>query len=94
MTLVRTLQSDQDIESIADYIAQDSPRAAFQWIVDVEEKLEAIAAAPGIGRQRPEVLKGLRTIAFGNYLICYRQISDGAEILRVFHGARLWQDLL
>lgn len=94
MTLMRTLQSDADIESIGDYIAQDSPRAALQWIAEIEAKLEAIAAAPGIGRERSEVLKGLRTTAFGNYLICYRQIADGAEILRVFHGARLWQDLL
>ncbi len=94
MRLIRTLQSDGDIESIGDYIAQDSPRAALKWIGEIEEKLEAIAAAPGIGMERPEVQKGLRTIAFGNYLICYRQIADGVEILRVFHGARLWQDLL
>jgi toxin ParE1/3/4 len=94
MRLVRTLQSDQDVEAIADYIAQDSPQAAFQWVCDIEEKLDAIAFSPGIGRERPDVQKGLRTIAFGNYLICYRQISGGVEILRVFHGARLWQDLL
>ncbi len=94
MRLTRTKQSDIDIEAIADYIAQDSPRAAQQWIADLEEKLLAIAASPGIGRQRPDVLEGLRTLAFGNYLICYRQVSDGTEILRIFQGARQWQELL
>ncbi len=94
MKLVRTVQSDQDVEAIADYIAQDSPQAASQWVDDIEEKLEAIAFSPGIGRERPDVQNGLRRLAFGNYVICYRQISGGVEILRVFHGARLWQDLL
>ena len=46
MKLVRTVQSDQDVEAIADYIAQDSPQAASQWVDDIEEKLEAIAFSP------------------------------------------------
>ena len=94
MNLLRTQQSDIDIEAIADYIAQDSPRAAQQWVADLEQKLLAVAASPGIGRHRPEVREGFRTLAFGNYLICYRQVSDGLEILRIFHGARQWQELL
>jgi toxin ParE1/3/4 len=36
----------------------------------------------------------LRTFPAGNYLILYRQIDDGAEIVRVVHGARRWQELL
>jgi toxin ParE1/3/4 len=94
MNLTRSNQSDQDIESIADYIAQDTPRAALKWIIEIEEKLESIAAAPGIGRARPNVQDGLRTFAFGNHLICYTQTNEGVEIQRVFHGARMWQDLL
>nr|WP_292335451.1 type II toxin-antitoxin system RelE/ParE family toxin [Mesorhizobium sp.] len=43
---------------------------------------------------RPEVRAGLRTFPAGNYLVLYRQIEDGAEIVRVIHGARQWQELL
>ena len=94
MKLIRSRQADQDVEAIADYIAQDSPRSAVKWIDDVEDKLKSLAISPGMGRDRSDVLTDLRTFAFGKYLICYRPISNGAEILRVFHGARQWQDLL
>jgi toxin ParE1/3/4 len=30
----------------------------------------------------------------GNYVILYRPIEAGVEIVRVLHGARQWQDLL
>lgn len=47
-----------------------------------------------MGVARPHIRPGLRTFPVGNYLILYRQIDDGAEIVRVVHGARQWQDLL
>lgn len=49
---------------------------------------------PGIGVARPEVRPELRSFPVGNYLILYRQIDEGAEIVRVVHGARQWEDLL
>ena len=49
---------------------------------------------PGMGMARPEVRPDLRTFPAGSYLVLYRQIEDGAEIVRIIHGARLWQDLL
>ncbi|TGV95580.1 type II toxin-antitoxin system RelE/ParE family toxin, partial [Mesorhizobium sp. M2D.F.Ca.ET.145.01.1.1] len=55
---------------------------------------ERIADMPGMGIARPEVRPVLRTFPAGNYLILYRQTDDGAEIVRVIHGARRWQDLL
>ncbi|MGB8817375.1 MAG: type II toxin-antitoxin system RelE/ParE family toxin [Rhizobiaceae bacterium] len=94
MRLVRSQFADNDIESIADYIAQDNPNAALRWIDDIEEKLNAIAETPKLGAHRPEIMEDLRTVALGKYIICYRPIVGGAEILRVFHGARQWQDLL
>lgn len=47
-----------------------------------------------MGVARPEVRADLRTFPVGNYLILYRQTEDGAEIVRVVHGARRWQELL
>lgn len=49
---------------------------------------------PGMGATRFDVRHGLRLFPAGNYLILYREIDDGAEIVRVIHGARQWQDLL
>ena len=33
-------------------------------------------------------IPGLRSLAYGRYVIFYRAIEDGAEIARVLHGAR------
>jgi plasmid stabilization system protein ParE len=38
--------------------------------------------------------EGLRLLPAGNYLILYYQVGEDAEIVRVVHGARRWQDLL
>ena len=94
MKLVRSKQADQDIEAIADYIAQDSPRSAVKWVDDIEGKFLALAATRGMGKDRSDVFPDFRTYAFGNYLICYRAMTNGVEIVRVFHGARQWEELL
>ena len=39
-----------------------------------------------IGRSRDEVRLGLRTFPVGNYLLIYRPVQDGIEIVRVLHG--------
>jgi toxin ParE1/3/4 len=47
-----------------------------------------------IGRARPELRPDLRSFPFGAYLILYRAIDDGAEIVRVVHVARNLDDLV
>jgi toxin ParE1/3/4 len=94
MSVRRTQQADDDIEDIASYISLDSPKAALSWLEGLEAKLEAIGRTPGLGVSRPEVRTELRSFAFGNYLIIYRKVKEGAEIVRVVHGARDWQKLL
>ncbi len=86
--------AEADVESIADYIAEDNPRAAQRWIDDIEERFARLGDMPGIGVARPDVRPDMRMLPVGNYLILYRQVADDAEIVRVLHGARQWQDLL
>jgi toxin ParE1/3/4 len=87
-------QAEADIEAIALYIAGDNPSAAKRWHNDIQLHCQRIGEMPGIGVARPEVRPELRTFPVGNYLILYRQIDEGAEIVRVVHGARQWEDLL
>lgn len=94
MTLRLRPEAEADIEAIALYIADDSPSAALHWYDEIHALCERIAGMPGMGVARSEVRAGLRTFPVGNYLILYRQIDDGAEIVRVVHGARRWQELL
>ncbi|MEI9421246.1 type II toxin-antitoxin system RelE/ParE family toxin [Mesorhizobium sp. Cs1299R1N1] len=94
MTLRLRPEAEADIEAIALYIAEDSPSAALRWYDEIHAHCQRIADMPGMGVARPEVRAGLRTFPAGNYLILYRQTDDGAEIVRVVHGARRWQELL
>jgi len=83
-------EAEADIEAIALYIAEDSPSAALRWYGEMYAHCQRIAEMPGMGVARPD----LRTFPVGNYLILYRQTDDGAEVVRVVHGARRWQELL
>ncbi len=37
---------------------------------------------------RPELGEGIRSFPSGNYVIFYRTVEGGIEIMRVLHGAR------
>jgi toxin ParE1/3/4 len=41
---------------------------------------------PLAGRERPELGRGLRSFAVGNYVLFYVARPDGVEIVRVLHG--------
>lgn len=86
--------AEADLGAIAQYIADDDPEAARRWFNAILESCRRLGDMPGLGVARPEVRADLRTLVVGNYLILYREISGGAEIVRVIHGARQWQDLL
>jgi toxin ParE1/3/4 len=49
---------------------------------------------PNIGRARPELRPDLRSFPYGGYLILYRAVADGVEIVRVVHAARNLDDLI
>ena len=83
-----------DIEEIADYTAQHDASAAQRWIEDIRQRCHALGRMPGMGVSRAEVRPELRVFPVGKYMIFYRQVARGVEIIRVVHGARRWQELL
>jgi toxin ParE1/3/4 len=83
-----------DLEEIADYVALDSPKAAAGLIARFEKIAQLLSEQPGIGTKRSDLAKDLRGFALGNYLILYRDIGEGIEIIRFVHGARQLRDLI
>jgi toxin ParE1/3/4 len=77
-----------DLEEIWFHIAQDNQSAADRLIDTLYAKFQALAATPGIGRRREELLPGVRSLAVGNYVIFYRPAKLRIEVVRVLHGAR------
>jgi len=47
-----------------------------------------LAAMPEMGRRREELAMHLRSFPVGRYIIFYRSMQEGIEIVRVLHGAR------
>ena len=94
MTFRLRPEAEADIERISLYIAKDNLAAAKRWLDEVELRCKRLGEMPGIGVARPDVRPNLRMLVMGNYLILYHVIETEVEIVRVVHGARLWQELL
>jgi toxin ParE1/3/4 len=86
--ITRTSRAKLDILEIWFFIAEDSLDAADRLVGQFDEALLMLATAPEAARRRPELGRGLRSFPVGSYLIIYRPISGGIEVIRVIHGAR------
>ncbi len=84
----RTAQAEEDLIDIWIYIAQDNPLAADRVLDTIEERFYALADNPLIGRLRPDIAPELHHSSVGKYLILYRTVPGGIQIVRVIHGAR------
>ena len=92
--IVRKPKAKRDIVDIASFIALDSAPAAERFVEAVEVTLQALARMPRMGAartfRRPS-LAGLRMWSikgFERYLVFYRPLPDGIDVIRVVHGAR------
>ncbi|MGB7157168.1 MAG: type II toxin-antitoxin system RelE/ParE family toxin [Tepidisphaeraceae bacterium] len=86
--VIRTPAAEKDLWEIVLHIAPDNEDAAFRLVDAIDERFELLAQFPGAGPARPELLPELRSFPVGNYLILYKPIDDGIEVMRVVHGAR------
>jgi len=82
-----------DLESICEYIAEDSDYYARVFAHGVIKAIERLIIFPESGRVVPEYdQKDIREIIFQNYRIVYRVKSDTIEIVAITHGARLIEE--
>ena len=81
-------ESRWDLDDIWLYIASDNVTAADGFIDKLIGKFQTLATQPGIGRARDELAESLRSFPVGNYVIFYRAMQDGIEVVRVLSGFR------
>jgi toxin ParE1/3/4 len=86
--IIKLPRAKSDLVEIWDYIADDSEARADDFIETVDRKFQSLASRPNMGRSRDELAEGLRSFSVGRYVIFYRPISEGVEIVRVLHGSR------
>ncbi|MEQ8465706.1 type II toxin-antitoxin system RelE/ParE family toxin [Coleofasciculus sp. E1-EBD-02] len=81
-------QAAQDIEDIWNYIAQENPQAADNILDKLRERFFLLTKFPELGRVRPDLAPSVRGFPVGNYIIFYRSLEQGIEIVRVLRGSR------
>jgi plasmid stabilization system protein ParE len=83
------------LDDIAAYIAQDSPRHAARTVERIVAAAEGLARFPFQGRVVPEFERDdLREVFWRKYRVIYRTARDAVRIIAVIHGARRLTDLL
>lgn len=92
---MKTVISDlvwADLEDIGDYIAQDSPLRAREFVSELLDHCERLADFPMSAPQREDVSPGIRAASHGQYLIFYHVAEGALRIERILQGNRLFPD--
>jgi toxin ParE1/3/4 len=80
--------ANRDLDSIWSFIATDNPRAADAMIDRLTEAFDMLLTMPLAGHARSEFGGSLRSFPVKNYVIFYAAVSEGIDIVRVFHSRR------
>lgn len=91
--IIRTAQAEEDLIDIWIYIAQDNPVAADDLLDEIERRISLLADNPYLGPAREDIAEDCRYSPVGNYLILYRIIPNGIEVVRVVQGSRRLENL-
>lgn len=81
-------QAEVDVQDIWAFIAEDNMVAADEWVDQLDAKMRLWATQPLMGRARDELAPGIRSLAFGRYVVFYLALPDGIDVVRVLHGSR------
>ena len=81
-------QAEKDLEDIWIYLAQQDELGADLQMVRLLDRFPMLAQFPNMGRQRNELLTGLRSFPVKPYIIFYIILLERVEIVRVLHQSR------
>ena len=97
----RRRQARQDLVDIFRYYAREAGlRLADRFLSQAEASFTRLADMPGLGTRYEHDHPALADVrvspitGFRKYLVFYRSVADGIEIVRVLHGARDIQTIL
>ena len=79
--------ASNDLFEYSEFIAHDKPVAAYEWVEKIEGVCATLAAHPEMGQTRISKNHGpCRSFASGKYVIFFRAIESGVEIIRIVRG--------
>jgi toxin ParE1/3/4 len=83
-----TFRARLDLLELWEHIAAVNPAAADRVFARLQARTAILETFPEAGRLRPEIAPDARAVVEAPYLILYRLVDDGVQIVRVLHGAR------
>ena len=78
---------EADLDEIADYLAQDNPRWALNFLREIREQILALGRRPLRFRVRTELEEDARVALVGRYGILFRIHDDAVRVERVVYVA-------
>ena len=78
-----------DLENISDFIAADDPDAASRMIEEFFSAFDQLASWPRSGHFRADLTeREVRFWPVRSYLVVYRELADGVQIVAILHASR------
>lgn len=78
----------QDLKEIADYYTATSIEAGEKFFRQFDRRCEQLVNFPNMGRSYAEIRPDLRGLPLDGYIVFYRVLDNGIEILRVINARR------
>ncbi len=88
MQLIWTVAARRKRASAIEYIAQESLRAAFNQLNEIDLQTDRLLSHPNMGR--PGKLRGTRELVIRHtpFIVVYRVTADTVQIVRFLHSAQ------
>lgn len=90
MSAVRfTKRAREDLFDIWLYVAPRNSEAVADEIYDrIEARCHVLRDFPEMGRARPEIAEGARSLVIERWLALYNLVEDGVQVVRIVAGSR------
>lgn len=89
-----SVRASEDLLELWLYVAESNPTAADRILDNIERVVGLLAENPRMGRERSELLSGIRSFAVVPWVIFYRVEPDQSiMVARIIHGARDLDDI-
>jgi len=89
MKIIWTREAINNLIEIEDFISQNNPERAVEFIDYLVEQTKYLKSTPNMGRVVPEISNpDIRELIVKNYRIVYRLIDGEIQIVTVFESHR------
>jgi len=85
---VINILASRDLNDISEYFASNNVRSGERFFEDFNRKCKQLVSFPQSGKAYESIYPNLKGVPLSGYIVFYRIVEDGIEILRVVSGRR------